>query len=368
MFSSDILAEETAFTETLALQSSLFQVSDAHTAVSQFGITATAMLLLGTAGLITIPVSRDQAALESLTADADLALESLLTSFKEKVASWAGKVLALVKDTGKAVIEKIKSLGAKIAAALGDSKDAAVAQGKDLEAKVKAHPYKTVLAALAAAGAVVGVVAFAAGNLGAVLTASKVPWLLKTLAGMIGKIAWPFGKIMPQVVKDHKLLVTVVAVPTVTAAAGIATLGWANQSSSVLAEKIRHVVDSVGRAWDKVKEKATPIVTTGATMAKGIGSGTIAGAKAGFGAASKNPTVKYHSAGTGEHALGGTLLSGLFGLTGAVIVGGSAVLVSVLHILFHLIRVIVFGALNMVSSGVTAIKGAKASDAPNDYV
>lgn len=369
MFYPDILLEEKALAETLELQSSLFQIGDSYQAVKEYGITPTSLMLLCSTGLISNPALTNTIGQESfskITSESgDIALESLLTAFKEKVAKWAGQVLDLVKNTGRALLDKIKSISTKILDLLNKTKDGAVAKGKDLQAKIKAHPVKTVLAAVAAIAGVIGVVSFATGNFGMVLKASKIPVFLKGLASLIGKITWPFGKLVPQVIKDHKIAVTIVGIPTATTAVAVGTLGWANQSSSTLAEKIRNAVDGISRGWSHVKEKVAPMVSSAGTMAKGIAVGTAAGFRAGLSVADRNASVSYHSAGSGEHSIFGSILTGLFGVAGAVTVGGATVIVSVLNVLYHLIKTIVFGTLDLVASTIQKVRGGKSDDIEN---
>jgi ElaB/YqjD/DUF883 family membrane-anchored ribosome-binding protein len=238
---------------------------------STFGVLKATNLLSGT--------SLDVLGMENFAnQDADklesaMATESLIEKIKEKAAAWAAKIIGFTKSSLNAVLgmlTKIKDQIVEKGTALVTATWDAAKSGARV---VKAHPYKTVIAAIGTAAAIMGVVALMAAP-GTYASVDSLRAFAVKLRDAVANIKPPFNKVKVEMVDGkffNSAIVVDVAngVETVTSTTAITTtysqveLGW-TQSAVKLA------LAQFSKLWNTTKAALTAIPGKVVEIAKKI--------------------------------------------------------------------------------------------------
>lgn len=183
----------------------ILQMTEAKDLISSSGIDIGTINMMRATNLLA-GTSFDSIAVESLNRFTNneeakhLAVESLDAAVKEKEEKLSARVLKTIKETGGSIVKILSPIFTKIGnlAKTISTKtwDAAKATGR----AIKAHPYKTIVAVLAAMLAVAGIVVYAGGNLPLPnATKESLEGFKKHISDMVSKISWPFTKSIPSV-------------------------------------------------------------------------------------------------------------------------------------------------------------------------
>lgn len=227
--------------------------------IKQYGFNQASAVLLTKFSLMT-GVSAITFGLESdSSADQIIALEALETEAKEKSAKWSARILGFFKDGSTFIVDKIKSLWNS----LKDKAELLTAKAWDTTKAtgevIKAHPYKTILVALAAAAAVFGVVAFVGTSLPVgVVTNGQMHAFMLRLQTMYHRIKLPFGKITTEVVSDGRLIFATVENGSILPATPktASGLGWTTSAAKAAYAQAGKIAEGAGKGvehiWNRV--------------------------------------------------------------------------------------------------------------------
>lgn len=226
------------------LEQRIGQLFSVSRSIGNFGLTPTAKLLLGTTGLI----SANDVGLESsdslVDLDQELALETLNQKIKETAAKWAGKIMQIAKSGADAILSALSPIYTAVAAKV----KTVVAKAGDLVmggvAYAKAHPYKTILAALGAVAATVAIVSFVGSGLPALgATNAAMKSFMTKLGTMFRGVRMPYGKITTRVVMNGEVIMAEVipAESMVVGSSSIGALGWTKSAITAVSHQLGSV-------------------------------------------------------------------------------------------------------------------------------
>lgn len=351
-----LLALDDDFLELDQLGTEVLQLGNTAHAIETFGLNPAAVEIMSATGLLS-GTSLNAIALESV--NDNMALESILDSLKDKMTTWSAKVLNLFSETGGKVLTTLKGLWTRLKASTEVVKKKVFDTTDKAQRYAKAHPYKTLAAALTAAVAVTGIVAFAARGLPSYRNAKELPRFMEKLVEMIGKIRWPFGPVVPKLINGGKKIAVTAA--AATAAAGVATiakLGWSRMNVESLDHTFDKIYDGIVDGWKHSQEKTVRVLKDGWTIAKGMYRGITMGASVGYNSGIEGPHERMTNAENAKHMLDGV---------GGILLATFAVgVVSVGYVLYHLVRTIVCGAFRLVNATMNALSNS--SPANEQYI
>lgn len=336
----DIL-ESTHLEDEIILQNNLINT------ISTNGLSKTAFSILINSSLLS-NTSSLSIALESFDESSDIvAIESLAEKVKDNVAKWAAKALSFAKSSKDKIMsvfedlyDKLKSRTKQVSSKVFDS----AAESKKY---AKAHPYKTISLAIAAAIAALAVGTLVINGFPVFKNAIKIPQFMKTVGSAIAKIKYPLGKITTAYKQGGTVIKLAIATGGVVAGIGtIAGLGWTKDK-----------VVSTYNEYSKIKLNTETIVNgstsllkrtanAGIAFVKGIGSGISHGFNQGYYAGTDTPEP--------VRVLNGTLA---MTFTTFCVLAASAV-----YLVYKLITGIVIGTLKVLCITLNALLGAKESE------
>lgn len=243
-----------------ALSDELNQLLDAAVAVERFGMNPTAFGLLQTTHLLS-GTSLDALAMENFSYDkpegdeTSMALEALSDKIKDTVARWSAKIISVAKGVSDKIIHVIGGLWDTISdltkSLTSKAWDTAKAGGRT----IKAHPFKTVMAATVAVGAVAGLVALvASGSPGSFSNENALQSFMYSVQDHINKIGWPGGSIVPKMAENaSKITITINPADVAKASGTAGDLGWT-------ASAVKAVSGQLSKAWGTLKGAASPLI------------------------------------------------------------------------------------------------------------
>ena len=250
------------------LEEQIYRQGMVEDAIVQYGLTQSALAILkssryyndtalSTLGLEAIDPSHDEIALEAIGND-----------IREKSAQWSAKIIGFFNDGTKAITEKISSLWDSVKAKIEPFTTAAWDAAKSAASVVKAHPYKTILIALAAVASAFAVVSFVGTSLpvGAVTNGKMQSFMLR-LQTAYSNINLPAGKMKTIASMDGRLvLATIETAEKPIVGGSVASLGWTLNTAKAIYTKANHVFDggvkALGSFWTKVLKPGEKILAT----------------------------------------------------------------------------------------------------------
>jgi hypothetical protein len=260
----------TAIEDLEAIEYDIGLLSDLGSGVEKYGINKTSLYLLNKTALLS-GSALSSLGLESITPETQtIALEAISAEAKEKSAKWSARIIEFFKDGSAMVTDRITELWDKVKekADLLTSKtwDATKVAGST----IAAHPYKTIMIALAAAAATFGVVAFVGTSLPVgVVTNGQLQSFMLRLQTMYHRIKLPFGKITTTAVSDGRLIFATVDNGTTmpsTVVKSAADLGWTKVTTKAIFDQAGKVVDGAKKGidilWRRVLKPGEKILAT----------------------------------------------------------------------------------------------------------
>ena len=251
--------------EIRSLELDIGRLCETLSVVEQYGSTRCDLRLMCVTGLLS---TSSHMALEALL-EHDMALEgdvgkqSIIASIQDKAAQWSAKILSFFKDKSSALIKKVSDLWATFKEKLPLAKEKIAQSVQSGKEYVKAHPYRVVAGALAAAISVMGIVSFAGRMLPTVTNSKAMVTFSNALVTKINAVKWPFGPVGANVVSGgKKVAVSVAAVGAVAGTAKLAHLGWTKINAEQLDRGLETLCGGIEHAWDFLAPKVT-------TLAKG---------------------------------------------------------------------------------------------------
>jgi len=253
-----------------ALEQDIQMLHTLSEGIEKYGINKTSIHLLSKMALLS-SASFCALGLESITPETQtIALEAINAEAKEKSAKWSARIIEFFKDGSTMVTDRITELWDKVKekAELLTSKtwDAAKVAGST----IAAHPYKTIMIALAAAAATFGVVAFVGTSLPVgVVTNGQLQSFMLRLQTMYHRIKLPLGKITTTAVSDGRLIFATVENGTTmpsTVVKSAADLGWTKVAAKAIFDQAGKVVDGAKKGidilWRRVLKPGEKILAT----------------------------------------------------------------------------------------------------------
>lgn len=274
--------------EIVGIESDIEKLCETLTAVEQYGAPASAVQLLYFSNLLT---SSSKIAIESLLNKEDVALESdnvkqsIFDSIKEKAAQWSATILTFFKDKGSSLLERVTGLWDSFKKKLPQAKEKLSQLANDSKSYVKAHPYRTIAAAVAACIAVIGIVSFTGRMLPVVKDSKAMVQFTGALTKKVNAIKWPFGAVSLAVKNGGKKVgVTVASAGAVVAGAKLAQLGWSKVTAEQLDRSLEKVCGGLELAWNTLAPKVSAISTGAIEFVKATAIAAGRGFKSGYNA------------------------------------------------------------------------------------
>lgn len=302
--------------------------------LNHYGSHPTALRVMQSKGLLA-GTSLDSLAMEQFgDVDSDIAVESLLDAIKEKTAVWSAKIVGVFDKVKTSVIDRLVSLSEKIKEKASRLKTEFLKDVDRAKVHVKAHPYETVMICIAAAIAVMGIAAFSIKGLPSIRDIKMLPKFLEQVAKKIASINWPFGKIAAAVTNGGKRIALSMTrkIPR-AAVASLAVLGWSTTSVDATTGTMTKFRGGIPELWNNIQDKSKQSIHDALEFGKdrfsGIGRDTMASYFEGEGGS------------VGMRAIKATALSAI-----SVAMAGVS---SVVYVLYHLIKNIVLGTVNLIS-------------------
>lgn len=262
------------------------------------------------------------------------AVESLVDKIKEKVTAWSAKIVSLVKNLSDKVLGPAKELFAGIKSKFAGVKETLKSLAGDAGEEIKTHPYRTLLAALTAALAVVGIVVFGLKNLPRAKDAAKLPAVSEKIAGMINKLDWPGGKIVGLSTKGKLTLGAIGAVAIGSGAASLTRMEWSAGAVDKITTLCDRIFEGLKSAWSALVPVGQAVVED----AKMIGGNLQ---KAYYGGASA--VEDKHQERSETHQ---SFLTNVAALPGVFVVG----VMSILYVLYKLAKGVIIASFKITNA------------------
>lgn len=293
---SDYIAEELAlldqtdreFESINTLTNELLVHHETIDALNTHGVNPTALRIMVTTGLLS-GTSLHAMALESQSAhlptsvETQMAVEALTDKIKVKMAEWSAKIITFFNDKNDKLGEVIKGLNTKLKAAAQKASEKIFGDKDGAKQYAKAHPYKTIALALAAAVVAIGVLHFTAQYFPAFKDAAAVPKFMTKLSSMINAIKWPFGKVAAVLANSStKVKLTVGAVGTVAVVGTVLELAWNKDKILKTIHDYGTLEHGLWSVWDGIKSKTVNALKDSWTMVKGTGAAVYHGGLFGY--------------------------------------------------------------------------------------
>lgn len=333
------------------LQDSILLQDNVINCISTHGVSKSSFLIMKSANLLT-STSLDFVSLESLdSSHNEIALESLLDKAKEKIATWSAKVLSFTKSAQLKITNLFNPLLNKLKEYSKKVIDKVFSKADGAKKYVKAHPYKTIAAAILAVLAVIGVGQFIIRGFPLFRNASRIPQFMSTVGRMISKIKYPLGKIATSYSKGGTVLkVTIASGGFITGAGTIAALGWTKDKVANLYREYSQIKVNSETLTSGSSNLIKNVATDGIAFVKGVYQGSMKGFDSGYYAAADEGGVRQ----VGSSVVGMTIT------TFAVIAASAA------YIVYKLITGVVIGTLKVICITLNALLGSKDSQDDDD--
>lgn len=275
-------SELAQWNEIEQLEVSIHQLTSCANLISFHGLNNSSLALLK-ANHLLCDTSLSSLGLESFTtANTQIAVESMTEAAKTKIAEWSAKVLSFIKNMANKTTDFVSSLRANIVA---KSKVLLETSGEVLDkgvAYAKAHPYKTVFGALAAAALVIGVIKFASVSApGVDCTGSQLKSYFDRIKTMTKGIKSPFSKVASVTGTDQEITSSLIKF-TDTALKGapdsvekLSVLGWTKTNISSIVTQIESLWNSFSSTmqpfWNNVIKPIDKVVSSTVFFPKMVG-------------------------------------------------------------------------------------------------
>jgi ElaB/YqjD/DUF883 family membrane-anchored ribosome-binding protein len=191
--------------EIEAMSSTIQQLMDSSSALEQFGIDRTSVMILRATDLLA-GTSFDAIAMESMNVHTNhkeatvLAIESLDEKASDTTTKWSTRILTSIKETSGKVLAILSPIFTKISSAARTISHKVWDVTKAAGRTIKAHPFKTILVVLAAITAAAGIVVYFGGNLPLPnSTKESVEVFRNKITSMASNIKWPFVRSAPTI-------------------------------------------------------------------------------------------------------------------------------------------------------------------------
>lgn len=352
---------EDAFAEITSLEEEMIKIFSITHQIDTHGLDQTSTQLLGITGLLS-SVSLEAIALESNTDEirAQIAVESLIDTLKEKAASWSSKILDFFSSTGTNffsglgnILSSIKDKFSRAKESLGQS----ISNGLEY---AKVHPVESVIKAIGACAATISILIFAGRMLPVLRHVTKLLPLAKSIIKMINGIKWPFGPIKAFLSKNsRRIVLDGGAVIGAGALVKLAHVGWTSSSANEIEHGLERVYHDTERAWNTFKPKIITGVNETVAFSKTVASATKQGTQIGYDAL-------YNEREEPKEFSERSLLLGTARL-GTAVIGGSVMFfvtmtTSILYALFKLMRIVIGGTFRLGASCADGLLNPKSKD------
>ena len=263
---SDRLASDNQEAETLSNE--LDQLLGAVVAVESFGMNPTAFGIMQSAGLLN-GTSLNALAMENFQYDkpegdeSEMVVEALVGKIKEKAAQWSAKILTVIKNAADKILNVIGGLWTKVSDLTKTLTSKAWDKTKAVGTVIKAHPYKTVMAAVIAAAAVGAFIMWFGNHAQPDMNENQLQAWVNTAKQLLGPCGSPLGRMeLTETVRGSKLsYVWHAGEETVTVAKTASELSWSSSA-------VKAMSGQLGKAWSSLKSGAS--LMTGKVVNLGI--------------------------------------------------------------------------------------------------
>jgi hypothetical protein len=248
----DVTSLESMFTQ-------MTQLDKCALAIESYGLTAASIDILKSKEFLS-PASISTVGLESWhvkspdSTESRIALESITEKMKDIAGKWSAKIMEVAGSFGKKIMSVIDPIWNKITATVNRLTSKTWEGTKAAGSYAKAHPVKTLIAAVAAIAAVAGVIALVSTgmNPGQFANESQLTTFLHRVSDKISGIKWPFGKITADVVDNGKTIKCVVESagnysPGLNAVGEVAGPGAIKTIFSQLGRAVKMIKEYVGK-------------------------------------------------------------------------------------------------------------------------
>lgn len=349
------------------------QMSDSYAAIESFGITPTSGAIMQTMGWLD-STALSSIGLEAFQSDGPdspetaMALEALGETLKAKAAAWGAKIMSVANAVGGKIFAGMKTVYNTVTGGIAKLASGTWDVTKAAGRTIKAHPYKTILAAVVAIGAVAAVAAYVSGGLpmpGASLEAVKT--FGKGLVEKINKIKPAFGSVKATLnAATGKVQLHLGMASSAAKAQAFKGLGW---TQAMVKSAGSQLARNFSAAATAVKGCAARGVKFAAAAAKGVVSSpaaqkakdaSFAAAKAAGGATAKaagkvvaagSKAVDVYKGGI-EYAVEKSFD---FGMKHGGMTGGIIAMLAMIAIVPRLVAYVIVGGLKLIWKTVKAI-------------
>jgi ElaB/YqjD/DUF883 family membrane-anchored ribosome-binding protein len=303
--------------------------------------------------------STSKIALEALLDKDNIGLEAasvkqtILNDIKEKAATWSSKIIAFFSSNGKAFLTRITNLHNAFKSKLVAAKEKLSTFKNDADVYVKAHPYKTIAAALSACVAVVSIVAFTGRMLPSVTNTKAMTQFTTSVAKKINAINWPLGEVTAKVVSGgKKLAVGITLTGAAVGVAKLAQLGWSKVTAEQLDRSLEIVCNSVEKSWNILAPKVTSVSKGIWDFTKATASAAASGFSTGYNALINEREIPKEVSETSIIMDGVHLGAGVFSAAGTVLLFWAS---SILYGMYKLVSKIIGTTIALCARTISAL-------------
>jgi hypothetical protein len=252
------------------------QLSQTSIAIESYGMGPSTAAVMQITGLLN-GTALESVGLESFSApvpgDAEsmMALEALGEKIKEKAASFAAKIVNVVKAGGQKILAIITSVWNKVQSLVTTLASKTWDAAKSVGQTIKAHPYKTIAGVVAAIAAVAAIVVYCGGAPAMSANINVVKAFMTKLASDIStKVKWAGGSVKATLNEAGTKIMLAVgdAKVAVKGAASTASSTVSNAASSA-AKGAKDLARTAYQAGDKAVDAAKAGASTAASAVKG---------------------------------------------------------------------------------------------------
>lgn len=274
-----------------------------------------------------------------------VAMEGILATIKEKARNWGNKISGFVKNTLKGLVGSVQSLISKVTGKFEKADPVLSNASGQRGMRSDLPPARKVIACLTAAVAAIGLIsACVAGAPALAAGGAAAAKVITTLGTKAAAIVWPYGRIVVKKAKDNKRLTFAIA-GVATAAGGtlatLASLGYTEEFKTSAENGFKSIGSKFSAVWPSFLNAVK------------VGAGKVWQSISGSG--------KAFAVGYGDHYYQNPDINSsqakrhLKGLAAGTVMGGFAMISSVLVGVYHLVKTVIMGALKLVGSVLTKL-------------
>lgn len=262
------------------LETQLYRLQDVSSVISSYGLTASGVELLKSTSLMTTTALESLgitalAANDQADATKAIALEALAEDARAKAAEWSAKVVAAMVNGAKAIMTTLDPLFTKVTEMVKTLGEKTWDGAKFVGSAIKAHPYKTILIALTAAIAVVGIMSFVGTGFSATaMTNGALTTSVEKLTQLYRGIKWPFGKIKTTVTQGGLAVKATIENTAATASSMVDAdkAGWTTSTIKAVSSQTKTLytlfTTAMKPVWENVIKPTEKVVSGVAFMPK----------------------------------------------------------------------------------------------------